>query len=66
MYGSCVYKMNVILHENTHAVLVYALTLCCTVTTTQNSQLGRQSPTDCRTERRDRVELAPRAGGRRL
>jgi hypothetical protein len=64
IYGRCVYKMNVILHENTHAAVVYTLALCCTVTTTQNSQLGRQAATDCQTERRDRSGLAPRWGKR--
>lgn len=27
MYGRCVYKINVILHESTHAAVVYTLTL---------------------------------------
>jgi hypothetical protein len=46
IYGRCVYKMNVILHESTHTAVVYTLTLFDTVTTTQNTLLGRQAATE--------------------
>jgi hypothetical protein len=65
IYGRCVYKMNVILHERTHAAVVYTLTLFDTVTTTQNTWLGRQAATDCQREREETalVLCCAREGG---